>query len=126
MVAARDARCDRGHRSGTLAGATVWYLNRGPSLPPMVTRLSLDLPDGQTFTGTTRHIVAISPDGRQIIYAANDRLYIRSMAQLDVRPIQGTEGDSREPSSRPMAGQSPSTRSRRKRSGESRYRAARP
>ncbi len=83
--------------TGTLAGATVWYLNRGPSLPPMVTRLSLDLPDGQTFTGTTRHIVAISPDGTQMIYVANNRLYVRSMAQLDARPVQGTEGDSREP-----------------------------
>jgi eukaryotic-like serine/threonine-protein kinase len=83
--------------TGTLAGTTVWYLNRGPSLPPMVTRLSLDLPDGQTFTGTTRHIVAISPDGTQMIYVANNRLYVRSMAQLDARPVQGTEGDSREP-----------------------------
>jgi eukaryotic-like serine/threonine-protein kinase len=83
--------------TATLAGTTVWYLNRGPSLPPMVTRLSLDLPDGQTFTGTTRHIVAISPDGTQMIYVANNRLYVRSMAQLDARPVQGTEGDSREP-----------------------------
>ena len=83
--------------TGTLAGTTVWYLNRGSSMPRIVTRLSLDLPDGQTFTGTTRHFVAISPDGRQIVYAASDRLYIRSMANLDAKPLQGTEGDSREP-----------------------------
>ena len=73
--------------AGTLAGTTVWYLSRGSSLPPAVTRLSLDLPNGQTFTGTTRHVVAISPDGTQTAYAANDRLYIRSMALLDARPL---------------------------------------
>ena len=83
--------------TGTLAGTTVWYLSRGSSLAPAVTRLTLDLPNGQTFTGTTRHVVAISPDGTQTAYAANDRLYIRSMALLDARPLLGTEGDSREP-----------------------------
>jgi Tol biopolymer transport system component len=83
--------------TATLAGTAVWYLNRGSSTPPAVTRLSFDLPVGQTFTGTTRHILAISPDGTQMVYAANDRLHIRSMAQFDARPLQGTEGDSREP-----------------------------
>ena len=34
---------------------------------------------------------------RRRSYAANDRLYIRSMALLDARPLLGTEGDSREP-----------------------------
>ena len=83
--------------TGTLAGTTVSYLSRGSSLTPAVTRLTLDLPDGQTFTGTTRHVVAISPDGTQTAYAANERLYIRSMALPDARPLPGTEGDSREP-----------------------------
>ena len=51
--------------TGTLAGTTVWYLSGGSSQPPAVTRLTFDLPNGQTFTGTTRHVVAISPDGTQ-------------------------------------------------------------
>jgi len=46
---------------------------------------------GKQFTATSRPVVAISPDGTQIIYVANDRLYVRSMAELAARPIPGTE-----------------------------------
>ena len=37
-------------------------------------------------------MIALSPDGAQMVYAANTRLYLRSMSELDVKAIQGTEG----------------------------------
>ena len=36
-------------------------------------------------------MIALSPDGAQIAYVANTRLYLRSMSELDVHAIQGTE-----------------------------------
>ena len=34
---------------------------------------------------------AISPDGAQVVYVANQRLYLRSMADTNARPLPGTE-----------------------------------
>ena len=78
--------------AGTLAGAATWYLTRKPSPPLPVTRFSFALPEGQAFEGATpRHVIALSSDGAQMAYAANSRLFLRSMSDLDVRAIQGTE-----------------------------------
>ena len=82
---------------GALAATGSWYMSRRPSAPPTVTRFVFTLPDGQALTGATRRMVAISPDGERMVYSANDRLYLRSMSQLESKPIQGTDGDSREP-----------------------------
>ncbi len=42
--------------------------------------------------GIDRRMIAISPDGAQMVYVANGRLYLRSMSELDAKAIQGTEG----------------------------------
>src|SRR6185369_7269396 len=47
--------------------------------------------EGQVFTNTGRVVVAISPDGSQMVYVANQRLYRRAMSELEARPIPGTE-----------------------------------
>lgn len=75
--------------TGALAGTAGWYFR--PPTPLAVTRLPFNLPDGQAFTGTGRRMIALSPDGTQIVYGANGRLYHRSMAELDVKAIPGTE-----------------------------------
>jgi len=49
------------------------------------------LPEGQQFTGSARHVLAFSPDGSKMVYVANSRLYLRSIGDLDARPIAGTE-----------------------------------
>ena len=36
--------------------------------------------------------IALSPDGQQLVYMANDGLFLRSLAQDDAHPIAGTEG----------------------------------
>jgi Tol biopolymer transport system component len=64
----------------------------GRSPPPIVTRFTLPLPDGTQFTNFGRNVVGISPDGTNVVVAANGRLYLRSMADLTARPIAGSEG----------------------------------
>ena len=96
-----------GHRwSWRLAGAAAlvfavfiaasgwigWTLRRDDPLHAAVTTFGLSLPDGETFTNAGRHLVALSPDGRRLVYVAGGRLNLRVMGQLDVVPIRGTEG----------------------------------
>jgi serine/threonine-protein kinase len=76
---------------GGLAGA-IGYCARPSPTPPSVTRFSFALGDGQQFTNQGRQVVAMSPDGTQMVYVANQRLYLRSMSELDARPIGGIDG----------------------------------
>jgi len=76
--------------AGALVGTAVWIFK--PSVPLPIVRTRFTLPDGQQFTGTARQMVAISPDGAQMVYVANQRLHLRRMSELDARPIPGTEG----------------------------------
>lgn len=39
----------------------------------------MELPEGQAFTRTGRHVVALSPDGTSLVYGANQQLYLRKM-----------------------------------------------
>jgi serine/threonine-protein kinase len=76
----------------TALGAVVaWTLRPSPT-PSMISRFTIPLSEGQVFTNDGRHLVAISPDGGQIVYVANGRLHLRSMANLQSAAIPGTEG----------------------------------
>jgi serine/threonine-protein kinase len=72
-----------------LAAGAVWHFQLSP--PPAITRFPLLLGEGQVFTTTGIGSLAISPDGSQMAYVANQRLYLRSMAELEARPISGTD-----------------------------------
>jgi serine/threonine-protein kinase len=71
-----------------IAGAAAWAIK--PSAVPLVTRSRLVLPEGQQFT-TDSQAVAIALDGTQLVYVANQRLFLRSLSELEARPIQGTD-----------------------------------
>jgi serine/threonine protein kinase len=71
-----------------LGGLAVWRFR--PSTPLTVTRFSVTLGEGQHFTNTSRRVLAISPDGTEMVYVANRQLYLRSMSELEARPIPGT------------------------------------
>jgi serine/threonine protein kinase/Tol biopolymer transport system component len=89
---------------GAVAGLAAWYLKPSPTLP--VTRFPFILPEGQAFltVGGIGRSVAMSPDGTQMVYVATPppdgrqdtdparrpQLYLRSMSQLDAKPIPGT------------------------------------
>jgi serine/threonine protein kinase len=55
-----------------VGGIAAWNLK--PPSPRPVTRLPLLLPPGDRFTGTANHVVALSPDGTNLVYVANDQL----------------------------------------------------
>ncbi len=71
------------------AGYFAWTLKPEPART--ITRFSIPLPEGQQFTNTGRQLVALSPDGTNLVYVANQRLYLRSMSGLEPRVIAGSE-----------------------------------
>jgi serine/threonine-protein kinase len=79
--------------AGALVGGVAW--NFRPSSPPStITRFAVILAEGQRFTNTGRSVIAISPDGTQMVYVADGGLYLRSMADLKTMPIAGADPQS--------------------------------
>jgi serine/threonine-protein kinase len=70
-----------------IGGAVVWRLR--PIQPVPVTRFAITLPPEHQLN-PNRIAVAMSPDGSRIVYAANGRLYQRSMSDIEPREIPGT------------------------------------
>jgi serine/threonine-protein kinase len=65
--------------------------------PPIVSRLQILLSAGQDFYFNGRHLVAISPDGTNIAYAAGLGLWLRPLDQLDAKAVPGAELEARSP-----------------------------
>ena len=76
-------------------GVLIWVSTRKQTQQPPrgVTRFVIPLPEGQQFTDPSGQLVAISPDGANVVYVANQRLYLRPMSGLEARAIPGGEGD---------------------------------
>jgi eukaryotic-like serine/threonine-protein kinase len=72
-----------------IAGVAVWNLK--PSEPHQVNRFDYSLLEDQQFTNLTRALLAVSPDGRQYVYATTEGLYLRSLDEFNARLIVGTE-----------------------------------
>jgi len=68
-----------------------WWNFRPSTTPLTITRFPFTLPEGQQFINSVRYLVAISPDGTQMAYVANGRLYLRSMSEFEARLIAGIE-----------------------------------
>jgi serine/threonine protein kinase len=77
--------------AAVLTSVAWWYARPSPP-PSTIARFSLVLPPDQNFSNTGRQFLAVSPDGTQVAYTANLRLYVRSMSDLDARPIGGIDG----------------------------------
>ena len=75
---------------GLASGYAGWTLK--PGAPRAVTRSTIPLLMGHSFSNTGVHVVALSADGSRLVYTANLRLYMRAMDQLEATPIGGTEG----------------------------------
>jgi serine/threonine protein kinase len=72
--------------ASAIAGAAAWML-RPPAPSSPVTRFALALGEGQQFTVANNQSLAVSPDGTRLVYVANFQLYLRSMSDLEARPI---------------------------------------
>jgi eukaryotic-like serine/threonine-protein kinase len=86
-----------------LAVVTVSLFSREAEPTVPVTRWTVQLADGERVAfgrfaplGVGRTSVALSPDGRNLVYAAEridgTQLYLRPLDAFDARPIPGTEG----------------------------------
>ena len=73
------------------AAATAWQLK--PVDTPRVVKAVHLLPPGRSFRGIGRQVLAVSPDGRQIVYNGTGGLYVRSIDAINDRLIPGTEGN---------------------------------
>ena len=82
----------RGHRwSAALTAGYARVVAEAGEPIASVTRLSIPLPEGQQFSNVGRPIVALSPDGTNVIYVANRRLYLRPLSGYESRAIPGSE-----------------------------------
>ena len=79
--------------TAAIAGGAWWFV-RSQAPAQIVTRFAIALPEGQAFTNTGRQAIAISPDGTQIAYVANARIFVREMGALDARSLFAATGTS--------------------------------
>ncbi|AMY09517.1 Serine/threonine-protein kinase PrkC [Luteitalea pratensis] len=76
----------------TAAALAGWYLKPSPVLA--VTRFAITLPEARdelSVRGPSRASIALSRDGAQLVYASNERLYLRAMSESVAQPIRGSE-----------------------------------
>jgi serine/threonine-protein kinase len=77
-----------------LAGTAIWKFKPAPQQP--VTRTVISLPPDQRLAALDEPVVALSPDGSNLAYAAvrggTQQIYLRALDSLEARPMPGTEG----------------------------------
>src|SRR5439155_17600417 len=90
--------------AGIAVGGSVWRRNQlAPDVESsMVRRSDIVLPDSAPLASVRDapfgrgHKLAISPDGRRLVYVAQrgatTQLYLRELDRLDATPLPGTEG----------------------------------
>ena len=77
--------------AGVAVALMMWTMR--PVEPPHpVRRFTVELPPETQFGGAARRLLALSPDGSRLVFAANQRLNLRSMDSLEVTTLQGTNG----------------------------------
>ncbi|MGH9202751.1 MAG: protein kinase domain-containing protein, partial [Vicinamibacterales bacterium] len=79
-----------GLAAAALAGAAVAsaiFLTRAAESSSAPIRFVVPLREGAVFTGPGRRTVGISPDGTAIVYAADQRLHVRRLGDLESRAI---------------------------------------
>ncbi len=71
-----------------------WSLWKKDSRSLLVTRLTVLLPKDQMLSTTSYSPAALSPDGSQLVYKANGKLYLRNLNSFEATPIPGAEDGS--------------------------------
>ena len=70
----------------------AWKTLRDDTPPRSLVKFAIPLPADQAFSNGAMPLLALSPDGEHIAYAANGRLYLRSLSDTAPRAIPGSEG----------------------------------
>ena len=74
-----------------VAVLAVWAPWRSPRAQAGETRFSMAVPSGELLNIVAYRAVAISPDGRRVVYRASSALYLRDMENPEPRMVPGTE-----------------------------------
>jgi len=75
-----------------MAGAAAWVLKPTPAPEPMpVVRFEHALEAPRQFRNTGLPVVAVSPDGRRVVYNTNEGLFLRALDSQESRVVPGTE-----------------------------------
>jgi serine/threonine-protein kinase len=77
--------------AGGLLVSAGWWSVRPVEEPVEVSRFEYSLPSGLLFRNTGRSVIAISPDGRHVVFNTAQGLFLRSMGELEGRLLPGTE-----------------------------------
>ena len=84
--------------TGIVTGFAVWQLRPSPQ-PPARDLLTVTFPEGVRLVGLGRRFAALSPDGRDLVYVAEQdgrtRFYHRPLDQAEAEPVADTEGAGR-------------------------------
>ena len=84
--------------ASAVTAMAVWFLKPAPPAEPRpVMRFHHELAERPNFTRAGRPLVAISPDGTQIVYVAASQLHLRDLDDMAARPIPGTDEDASGP-----------------------------
>jgi serine/threonine-protein kinase len=75
---------------GVLVAFAISYTT--PPVAQHVSRLTYRIPPEQPFPTIGRSVLALSPDGSQIVYSTVDGIYVRPLDSFDARLIPGTQG----------------------------------
>ena len=80
-----------------IAALGWWRAVSAPRTPPPPrTAFAVAIPAGDTFAYDDTPVLAVSRDGRRLVYAAERagtrQLFLRTMGELDTRPLDGTTG----------------------------------
>jgi serine/threonine-protein kinase len=76
--------------TAVLVAAATTLVVWKPSSAPQVTRFSITVPREQALMSLIGTL-GISPDGSQFAYAGDKRIYLRSMSEIDPKPLSGTD-----------------------------------
>ncbi len=74
--------------AAALAALGMWAFQPAPEHP--ITRFAFE--SSGLRTPASDSTIALSPDGRRIVYGADGQLHMRAMEQMEATPIPGTEG----------------------------------
>ena len=78
-----------------IAAGVMWSFRPLPK--DQIVRFAFVLPKEQSFSRAGRSMIAISPDGANIVYVANQQLYLKNIGEMDAKPIPGTNQDASNP-----------------------------
>jgi len=80
--------------AGIVTALTLWALRPSSSKATAseVVRFEVALEHGHHFTNTGRQLVALSQDGKQIAYVANEQIYVHALVTGESKPLAGASG----------------------------------